>query len=55
MSLSLKWVGWGWTLILIGRGRRWVWALIQGWALNNYFRLKNRRFFEVGTNSRLGA
>ena len=33
MSLSLKWVGWGWTLILIGRGRRW------GWALNYYFRL----------------
>ena len=54
-SLSLKWVGWGWTLSLIGRGKRWGWALIRGWALNNYFCLKNWRFFEVGANSRLGA
>ena len=33
----------------------WGWALIRGWALINFFRLKDGRLFEVGANSRLGA
>ena len=31
------------------------WALIQGWALINFFRLYDGHLFEVGANSRLGA
>ena len=31
------------------------WALIRGWALINFFCLKDGRLFEVGANSRLGA
>ena len=31
------------------------WAFIRGWALINFFCLKNGRLFEVGANSRLGA
>ena len=33
----------------------WGWALIRGWALINFFHLKDGRLFEVGANSRLGA
>ena len=40
-------------LSLIG-GRR-EWALIQGWALINFFCLWDGCLFEVGANSRLGA
>ena len=32
----------------------WEWALIRGWALNNFFCLKDEHLFEVGANSRLG-
>ena len=40
-------------LSLIGRRRGWT--LIRGWALINFFYLKDGRLFEVGANSRLGA
>ena len=40
-------------LSLIGRRRGC--ALIQGWALINFFCLQDWRLFEVGANSRLGA
>ena len=33
----------------------WGWALIRGWALINFFHIKDGRLFEVGANSRLGA
>ena len=35
-------------------GRGWG-ELIRGWAPINFFCLQDRRFFEVGANSRLGA
>ena len=31
------------------------WALIRGWALINFFCLRDGRLFEVGANSKLGA
>ena len=31
------------------------WALIRGWALIQFFCLRDGRLFEVGANSRLGA
>ena len=40
-------------LSLIGRRRGW--ALIQGWALINFFGLEDGCLFGVGANSRLGA
>ena len=40
-------------LSLIGMRRGW--ALIRGWVLINFFCLWDRRLFEVGANSRLGA
>ena len=42
-------------MFLNGVGVRGRWALIRGWALINFFRLKDGRLFEVGANSRLGA
>ena len=36
----------------------WEWeggGVGLGWALINFFRLKDGRLFEVGANSRLGA
>ena len=38
-----------------GVGGRVGWALIRGWALIQFFCLRDGRLFEVGANSRLGA
>ena len=36
-------------------GVGWGWAIIQGWALINFFCLQDGYLFEVGANARLGA
>ena len=36
-------------------GREVEWSLIRGWALINFFCLKDGHIFEVVANSRLGA
>ena len=39
----------------VQEGVGWGWVLIRGWALNNFFCLKDGGLFEEGANSRLGA
>ena len=50
--------GWGGRLFEFefeGVGGGVGWALIRGWALIQFFCLRDGRLFEVGANSRLGA
>ena len=52
--------GWGWGGRLFvfdweGEGGGVGWTLIRGWALINFFCLRDGRLIEVGANSRLGA
>ena len=50
--------GWGGRLFEFefeGVGGGVGWALIRGWALIQFFCLRDGRLFEVGANSRMGA